>query len=194
MASAFLLPRRRPSRRAAFEGIAGPATTWTPAPDRPSHDPGRDRIGLDRLDERRISLYGDRRTRQINRFLSTVHTYLGLFRSHGQRVFVQIGTGWQLLDIPSAFEMSPDTCRWIYRHAGGRVQVRAEAHSEPHELTLFVEVLSGPPTRFLVSHHIARMATTAVPRARRSGIVTAIRSCSYPPPTRSYRAASRPEV
>jgi len=91
----------------------------------------------------------------INRFLSTVHTYLGLFRSHGQRVFVQIGTSWHLLNIPSAFEMSPDACRWIYRHAGGVIQVRAEAHSEPQELTLSVEVLSGPPTRFLVSHHIA---------------------------------------
>ena len=27
----------------------------------------------------------------INRFLSTVHSYVGLFRSHGQRVFVQLG-------------------------------------------------------------------------------------------------------
>ena len=27
----------------------------------------------------------------INRFLSTVHSYLGLFRSHGQRVFVELG-------------------------------------------------------------------------------------------------------
>ncbi|HUO67668.1 MAG TPA: hypothetical protein VMV37_09040, partial [Gammaproteobacteria bacterium] len=52
----------------------------------------------------------------INRFLSTVHSYLGLFRSHGQRVFVEIGERWQLLDTPSAFEMSPDECRWIYRH------------------------------------------------------------------------------
>jgi len=29
----------------------------------------------------------------INRFLSTVHTYLGLFRSHGQRVFVEDAGG-----------------------------------------------------------------------------------------------------
>ena len=59
----------------------------------------------------------------INRLLSTVHSYLGLFRSHGQRVFVEIGGAWQLLDMPSAFEMSPDACRWIYRHdAGGRCE------------------------------------------------------------------------
>ena len=33
----------------------------------------------------------------INRLLSTAHSYLGLFRSHGQRVFVEIGGSWQLL-------------------------------------------------------------------------------------------------
>jgi cellobiose phosphorylase len=91
----------------------------------------------------------------INRFLSTIHTYLGLFRSHGQRVFVQIGASWQLLNIPSAFEMSPNACRWIYRHSGGVIQVRAAANSDPHELTLSIEVLSGAPARFLVSHHVA---------------------------------------
>ena len=26
----------------------------------------------------------------INRFLSTTHSYLGLFRSHGQRMFVEL--------------------------------------------------------------------------------------------------------
>ncbi|MGH8323888.1 MAG: GH36-type glycosyl hydrolase domain-containing protein, partial [Steroidobacteraceae bacterium] len=91
----------------------------------------------------------------INRFLSTVRTYLGLFRSHGQRIFIRIGESWQLLDGPSAFEMAPDACRWIYRHDGGLIQVRAAARSEPHELTLSIETLSGAPTSFLVSHHVA---------------------------------------
>ena len=91
----------------------------------------------------------------INRFLSTTHTYLGLFRSHGQRVFMEVGGAWQLLNVPSAFEMSPDACRWIYRHDRGVVQVRAEALSDPHELTLSIEVISGEPARFLISHHVA---------------------------------------
>ncbi len=91
----------------------------------------------------------------INRLLSTVHSYLGLFRSHGQRVFVEVGGGWRLLNVPSAFEMSPDACHWIYRHDEGVIQVRAEARSEPHELTLSIEVSSGEPVRFLISHHVA---------------------------------------
>jgi 1,2-beta-oligoglucan phosphorylase len=91
----------------------------------------------------------------INRFLSTVHSYLGLFRSHGQRVFAEIGGRWQLLNVPSAFEMAPEACRWIYRHADGVIQVRAEAHSDPHELTLSIDVSSGVARRFLISHHVA---------------------------------------
>ncbi|HKY93399.1 MAG TPA: hypothetical protein VJM11_20270, partial [Nevskiaceae bacterium] len=91
----------------------------------------------------------------INRALSTVHSYLGLFRSHGQRVFVEVGGAWQLLDVPSAFEMAPDACRWIYRHDGGEIHVRATAHADPHEVRLTLDVVAGPPTRWLVCHHVA---------------------------------------
>jgi cellobiose phosphorylase len=91
----------------------------------------------------------------INRFLSTVHSYLGLFRSHGQRVFAELDGRWQLLNVPSAFEMAPHACRWIYRHAGGVIEVRAEARGDPHELLLSIEVRDGAPTRFLIAHHVA---------------------------------------
>jgi cellobiose phosphorylase len=91
----------------------------------------------------------------INRFLSTVHTYLGLFRSHGQRVFVDVGGEWQLLQVPSAFEISPNRCRWIYQHARGAIHVVSEAKHDPHELTLSIEVKSGNPTRFLISSHVS---------------------------------------
>jgi len=91
----------------------------------------------------------------INRLLSTVRSYLGLFRSHGLRVFVDTGDGWQLLHVPSVFEISPDACRWIYRHDEGVIEVRCESGSEPQLLTLSVRVLSGAAIRLLISHHIA---------------------------------------
>ena len=91
----------------------------------------------------------------INRFLSTVHTYLGLFRSHGQRVFVEEAGAWHLLHVPSAFEISPNRCRWIYQHAQDTIQVVSEAKSDPHELTLSIEVTSGSARRFFVSNHVA---------------------------------------
>jgi cellobiose phosphorylase len=91
----------------------------------------------------------------INRFLSTTHAYLGLFRSHGQRIFAELAGGWQLLDVPSAFEMTPSGARWLYRHAGGLLEVRSWAPVDRHELWLAVRVLSGPACRFLVSSHVA---------------------------------------
>jgi cellobiose phosphorylase len=91
----------------------------------------------------------------FNRFLSTTHSYLGLFRSHGQRIFVELDGAWHLLDMPSAFAMTGSACRWIYRHAGGTIEVRAEAHSDPQELTVAVAVRPAKPLRFLISHHIA---------------------------------------
>lgn len=91
----------------------------------------------------------------INRFLSTCHSYLGMFRSHGQRVFVEIDGHWNLLGTPSAFEMRASGCRWIYKHAMGMIAVESSAAETTHELRLSLKVLSGPPSRFMVSHHIA---------------------------------------
>jgi len=91
----------------------------------------------------------------INRCLSSVRSYLGLFHSQGLRVFVEVDGSWHLLDQPSAFEMFPDACRWIYRHAGGRVDVHSRAHGEPHAFSLDVEVVEGPAMRCLVCLHVA---------------------------------------
>ena len=91
----------------------------------------------------------------FNRFLSTTHSYLGLFRSHGQRIFVEIDGAWRLLEMPSAFEMTRNACRWIYRDAAQTIQIRAEAGTDAHEMTLAVEVAPPKPVRLLISHHVA---------------------------------------
>lgn len=91
----------------------------------------------------------------INRFLSTCHSYLGLFQSHGQRVFVEADGKWFLLGTPSAFEMSPATCRWIYKHPGGVIELTSSAPDDSHALHTSVRILSGQPARFLISHHVA---------------------------------------
>lgn len=91
----------------------------------------------------------------INRFLSTTHSYLGLFRSHGQRLFVEHDGGWKLLAMPSAFEMQPQAARWLYRFGDRLLEVRAWAGLERHELWLSANFLAGRPCRLLVTHHVA---------------------------------------
>jgi cellobiose phosphorylase len=91
----------------------------------------------------------------INRLLSTTRSYLALQRAHGQRVFVELDGGWRLLDVPSAWEVTPAACRWLYAHAGGLIEVRVAAATGRHAVELTIAVLAGPPARFLVSSHVA---------------------------------------
>jgi cellobiose phosphorylase len=91
----------------------------------------------------------------INRLLSTTHSYLGLFRSHGLRLFVERHGAWHLLGEPSAFEMTPSRARWLYRHDDGLLEVRASAAVDRHELWLTARVLQGAACRFLISNHVA---------------------------------------
>ena len=91
----------------------------------------------------------------INRFLSTAHSWLGLFRSHGLRIFVQVEGRWQLLGVPSAFEMRPGSCRWIYRHAHGAIELTSAVHDGAHALSLRGRILDGPPLSWMATMHVA---------------------------------------
>jgi cellobiose phosphorylase len=91
----------------------------------------------------------------LNRLLSTHRSYVGLFRSLGQRLFVEVDGGWRLLDVPSAWEMSPRGAHWYYRHAGGLICVDSIARTDSQVLELRVQVLEGEPLRLLLSHHLA---------------------------------------
>jgi hypothetical protein len=92
----------------------------------------------------------------INRCLSTTRSWLGLFRGHGQRVFVRSADGpWQQLGVPSAFEMRPDGCRWLYAHDGGLIEAVSRIEHEPHAMGLRLRVVEGVPLEFRVTHHVA---------------------------------------
>jgi 1,2-beta-oligoglucan phosphorylase len=92
----------------------------------------------------------------INRLLSTRRSLLGLFRSAGLRLFVQPPAGdWQLLDLPSAFEMQPQRCRWIYAHDGGLIEVVASAGAVPDAMGLTLRTLQGPALALRASLHLA---------------------------------------
>ncbi len=118
--------------------------------------------------------------RSINRFLSTVHSYLSLFRSHGQRVFVEMGGRWQLLDVPSASKSHPNDAGGFTAMLADSSRYAQRRNTSPHALALSIEVVEGPATRFLISHHVAlqwrrRQHTRrgALETRRRRGVPTA---------------------
>ncbi len=90
-----------------------------------------------------------------NRFLSTARGFAGQFRGTGQRVFVQTGGQWRQLGLPSAFEIEPRRCRWLYRHAQGLIELTSEADAHAPQVTLRVRVLDGAALPLRVLHHVA---------------------------------------
>ncbi len=119
----------------------------------------------------------------INRLLSTVRGYLSLFRASGQRIFVEMGDAWHLLDIPSAFVMSPQCSQWIYHHAALELTITTTALTHAHCIRLEIEIRRGPPRRFLISNQIALDgddgASLGVAHIEHAGEVVTI----YPPPS-----------
>jgi len=94
----------------------------------------------------------------LNRMLSTRRSYLSLQAAQGLRIFVEsadAANGWTLLDEPSAWAVSLDSCRWWYSHDGGLIEVASTTPAESHALGIAIRVLDGAPTRLLICAHVA---------------------------------------
>jgi cellobiose phosphorylase len=76
-----------------------------------------------------------------------------LTRASGLRILVDLGEGWRLLAVPSAFDIGLGDCRWIYRLEDRIVTVRAIAAGEAAAMQWRISV-EGPTCRFLVFGHV----------------------------------------
>ena len=74
-------------------------------------------------------------------------------RGSGLRMLVDLGGGWRLLTVPSAFEMGLGDCRWIYRLAERTITVSAIVSSDEPAMQWRVAV-EGDACRFLVFGHL----------------------------------------
>lgn len=91
---------------------------------------------------------------RFNKLLTVSRAPLNLQRSTGQRIFLRAGERCLLLGVPSAFEITLNGCRWIYKHAGRLIEVRSWASPDRPELHLDVRVLRGEACELIVSHSL----------------------------------------
>ncbi len=76
-----------------------------------------------------------------------------LTRASGLRILVDLGEGWRLLGVPSAFEMGLSDVSWTYRLLGRTISVSAIASGDDPAMQWSVTV-EGDACRFLVFGHI----------------------------------------
>ena len=90
----------------------------------------------------------------FNTLLSVCRDPLNVLKASGQRIFVRNDGGWALLGVPSAFEMGPNSARWIYHDEQRTVTVRVATSLESPVCRLTVDVERGGPLELLISHDI----------------------------------------
>jgi cellobiose phosphorylase len=113
----------------------------------------------------------------FGKFLSTARDPLNIVRSSGLRIFVRSSSSdaWELLGVPSAFEMATDFCRWYYKGNRDLLTVSCSASDEdaafvfevrtdqyPVELLICGEISAGPQEyesspRLLIDARLARI-------------------------------------
>ncbi len=74
-------------------------------------------------------------------------------RASGLRALIDVGDGWRLRTVPSAFEMGLSDSSWIYRLGDRTITVRVVASGEDPAMQWRVNV-EGKPCRFLVFGHL----------------------------------------
>jgi 1,2-beta-oligoglucan phosphorylase len=90
----------------------------------------------------------------FNKLLGVSRNPLNVLKSSGQRVFLRTERGDELLGLPSAFEMGPNSARWIYRDDRRTLTVRVETSLDAPACRLSVEIERGGPLELLVSHDV----------------------------------------
>ncbi|MGO4566836.1 cellobiose phosphorylase [Rhizobium sp. 2YAF20] len=76
-----------------------------------------------------------------------------LTRTSGLRILADIGQGWQMLAVPTVFEMGLSDCRWIYSLPDRTITVTSVASGQDPAMQWNI-VVKGAPCRFLVFGHV----------------------------------------
>lgn len=82
----------------------------------------------------------------FGKFLSVARDPLNIVRSSGLRIFVRrpVSQAWELLGVPSAFEMAPDFCRWYYKGQRDLLTVTCSGSDEDPAFTFVVQADQNP--------------------------------------------------
>ncbi len=90
----------------------------------------------------------------FNKLLGVCRSPLNVLKASGQRIFVRTDRGWELLGLPSAFEMSPKGARWIYQDNHRTLSIRVAVSPDAPACCLEVDIERGGPLELLISHDV----------------------------------------
>jgi 1,2-beta-oligoglucan phosphorylase len=102
----------------------------------------------------------------FNKLLSVCRNPLNVLKASGQRIFVRTQRGYELLGLPSAFEMGPNSARWIYHGDRHTLSIQVATSLDAPVFRMTVDIERGGPLELLVSHNVVVGANEFDTRAR----------------------------
>ena len=87
----------------------------------------------------------------FNRLVSAACSQFNVSTETGQRIFVEFDDRRFLLGVPSAFEIGPNHCRWLYLFEDRGFEVRTWVSKAGPVVNTHFRVLHGGPVRLVVS-------------------------------------------
>lgn len=91
----------------------------------------------------------------FNKFLTNTRNPLNILKTSGQRIYVEIDGVYQLLTIPSVYEIGFNYTRWYYGTEKETFIITSYTVLDAPEVHLHVRTKSGKGYRFLVTNQIA---------------------------------------
>ncbi len=91
----------------------------------------------------------------FNRLLTVNTNALNVARHRGLRIFIKQAEQYYQLALPSAFEMSLNHCRWIYKHRQLLFEIICRADADSPQIRLELNVLKGTKPQWLISCELA---------------------------------------
>jgi CRISPR-associated protein Csx3 len=121
----------------------------------------------------------------FHRLLSFPRETHGLTPSTGQKVWIRINDTWQVLGVPSCFEMSLNEARWIYQLSSHTIEIKVSVDPTQSSCNTSINILSADPIELLITHgliagineydetaevEIDSQSASAIIRANREGL------------------------
>ncbi|WP_059172408.1 cellobiose phosphorylase [Bacillus sp. FJAT-27445] len=91
----------------------------------------------------------------FNKMMTNARNALNVFKTSGQRIYVELGGKYRLLTMPSLFEIGFNYARWHYKFAEDTIIVTNFTAVDTPELVLSARSKSGKQYRYLVTNQIS---------------------------------------
>ncbi|WP_096155652.1 GH36-type glycosyl hydrolase domain-containing protein [Bacillus sp. FJAT-45066] len=111
----------------------------------------------------------------FNKMLSNARNALNIFKTSGQRIYVEVEGTYQLLTMPSMYEIGFNYARWYYKTATDMIIITSYTMVDTPELQLHVQSESGTQYRYLVTNQVvvnANELETPYVMEEENGVVT----------------------